>query len=99
MLQSALGPFCERRSSMNAKRFFIVVLAALLLLFAGLPTAFATPQPPPINPANFVRQVTNRNFPLRPGTTFYYQGSKEGVPANDEVYVTYQTKKILGVKC
>ena len=42
-------------------------------------------------------RVTNAWFPLRPGTTFVYRGTKDGKPARDVVTVTSRTKRILGV--
>ena len=53
--------------------------------------------PPPIDPSDFVSEVTNPYFPLEPGTTFIYEGESEGVPTRDEMIVTNQTKVILGV--
>ena len=52
---------------------------------------------PPIDPANFVTTIDNPYFPLRPGTAFHYQGMSEGTPQTDDMVVTDQTKKILGV--
>ncbi|HEY3217375.1 MAG TPA: hypothetical protein VGK93_12875 [Candidatus Eisenbacteria bacterium] len=51
----------------------------------------------PFEPDNFVKDVDNRYFPLRPGTTYTYRGvSKDGVELNT-VEVTHNTKTILGV--
>ena len=50
-----------------------------------------------INPADFVGYVDNKFFPLRPGTTFYYEGTKEGIPATNVMFVTHETKEILGI--
>lgn len=38
-------------------------------------------------------------FPLRPGTTFVYQGTKDGEPTRDVVTVTHRTKLIQGFRC
>jgi hypothetical protein len=54
---------------------------------------------PTIEPANFVRTIDNPYLPLKPGTTFVYEGTKEGQPQGDEVQVTHETKTILGVDC
>src|SRR6266481_4450914 len=54
---------------------------------------------PMIDPANFVRHVTNPFFPLPPGQTFVYEGhTKDGFVHNDFI-VTHKTKIILGVTC
>jgi hypothetical protein len=54
---------------------------------------------PIIEPANFVRRVTNPFFPLPPGQTFVYEGhTKDGFVHNDFI-VTRKTKVILGVTC
>jgi hypothetical protein len=57
------------------------------------------PYHPSIDPANFVKKIDNRYFPLEPGTTFLYKGVHEdGVtPQTDRQVVTHQTKQILGV--
>jgi hypothetical protein len=52
---------------------------------------------PEIDPANFVGQVDNRYFPLVPGTTFRYEQAGGGEQV--EVYVTRDTKVVMGVSC
>jgi hypothetical protein len=54
---------------------------------------------PKIDPANFVATIDNPFFPLKPGTTFLYKGVHENgtTPQTDEMVVTRQTKRILGV--
>jgi hypothetical protein len=49
---------------------------------------------PHINPAEFTTAVDNEYFPLEPGTTFVYQGGTE----RDEMTVTYDTRKVMGVE-
>jgi hypothetical protein len=67
------------------------VLAAVALI-----AAFALP--PPLPPASdFVRQVDNPWFPLKPGTVLRYHGDDEGPPATDVLRVTHRTKRILGI--
>lgn len=53
--------------------------------------------PATLSPSDFVSQVTNPWFPLKPGSVWHYKGLKEGVKTTDTVTVTYQTKRILGV--
>jgi len=50
---------------------------------------------PHINPAEFTTKVDNEYLPLKPGTTFVYEGGQE----RDEMSVTHQTKKVMGVEC
>jgi hypothetical protein len=59
------------------------------------------PYHPSIDPANFVKTIDNRYFPLKPGTTFLYQGVHENgkTPQTDKEVVTHRTKQILGVTC
>jgi hypothetical protein len=75
------------------------------------PTAPASPGPstspgasagpvgsvPQFDPANFVATADNPWFPLIPGTTFTYRGTKDGERAQDVFQVTRQTKNILGI--
>jgi hypothetical protein len=85
-----------------------VALVAALALGSGS-SAAAKPKPPPwelhgsyspkIDPANFVATIDNRYFPLKPGTTFHYKGFKGKTPQTDDMVVTDQTLRILGVKC
>lgn len=68
------------------------VLAVLLGACSGggdagkSPTA--SPYAPTIDPARFTDHVTNRYFPLSPGTTYVYEGTKDGTPQRNEVTVT-----------
>ncbi|MFN8160226.1 MAG: hypothetical protein U0R52_04165 [Solirubrobacterales bacterium] len=52
-----------------------------------------------IDPADFRRggRVTNRWFPLKPGSVYRYRGSKDGKPAVEVLRVTRRTKRIQGV--
>jgi hypothetical protein len=51
------------------------------------------------DPARFVARVENPWFPLRPGTTYVYRGTKDGQPSRDAFVVTGRTKVIQGVRC
>lgn len=91
----------------------ILVLAMCASLISGAavassaagaaPTAGTIPSgagpgwPATISPADFVREVTNPWFPLKPGSVWHYKGLKEGVKTADVVTATHRTKKILGV--
>jgi hypothetical protein len=50
---------------------------------------------PHINPSEFTTKVDNEYFPMKPGTTFLYEGKGE----RDEMSVTSETKKVMGVEC
>ena len=54
---------------------------------------------PVIDPANFVRHVTNPFFPLPPGQTFVYEGHTQDGFVHNDFIVTHKTKVILGVTC
>lgn len=57
------------------------------------------PYAPVIDPANFVAEVTNTYFPLKPGTTLVVDGTRDGVQRRDEMTITKETKTIMGVPC
>ena len=76
-------------------QFMLAILFALSNVAA---TNYVSKNPPQmIDPGNFVRHVDNKFLPLKPGTTFIFQGESEGIPTRDEMTVTNATKKILGV--
>ena len=58
---------------------------------------------PNIDPADFSTNVDNKYFPLKPGTTFVYEGTvtenNKDISERDEMAVTHQTKQIMGVAC
>jgi hypothetical protein len=80
---------------------FVPSLIGLALLVALVATAAspAAASGPNFDKDNFHHptRITNKFMPLDPGTTFVYQGTKDGAPASDNVIVTHQTKKIIGV--
>jgi hypothetical protein len=57
------------------------------------------PYNPIIDPDDFVDVIDNPYLPLKPGTTFIYEGITEDGNEHEEFQVTHQTKKILGVTC
>jgi hypothetical protein len=66
------------------------------------PTAVATLTPVgsgPPDPANFSATIDNPWFPLTPGTTLTYRGTKDGKAVIDVFRITNQTMTIAGVKC
>jgi len=52
---------------------------------------------PVLNPADFVRGVTNPYFPLPVGRTLIYRGIKDGESQVDRVHVTSHVKVIEGI--
>ncbi|HMK52270.1 MAG TPA: hypothetical protein VK551_07200 [Thermodesulfobacteriota bacterium] len=57
------------------------------------------PYDPAIDPANFVATIDNPYFPLTPDTTFIYEGQTAQGLEHNEVFVTTNTKVILGITC
>ena len=53
--------------------------------------------PATLSPSDFVPQVNNPWFPLKPGSVWHYKGLKEGMRTTDTVTATHRTKRILGV--
>jgi hypothetical protein len=47
----------------------------------------------------FSARVTNRWFPLTPGTVYSYVGAKDGKPSREVMTVTHRTKTIAGAPC
>jgi hypothetical protein len=75
-------------------------LVALLVLAGPIPgpSSVSSAPGPQFDPNNFVRTVDNPFFPLVPGTTYFYEGTSDGVPTSNITEVTNQTKRILGVR-
>jgi hypothetical protein len=57
------------------------------------------PYVPVIDPAHFVATIDNPFSPLKPGTTFIYEGQTVDGFEHVEFAVTHQTRVILGVTC
>ena len=83
---------------MDPRRVLSVPLAVgVVLLVVAVPGAKQQAAAQTTASPRFVRNITNRYFPLQPGTTFYYRGEKDGVPSSNIVEVTDQIKRIQGV--
>jgi hypothetical protein len=54
---------------------------------------------PNIDPARFTTSVDNEYFPLKPGTTFVYNGKTADSTEGDTVAVTPDTRNVMGVEC
>jgi hypothetical protein len=63
------------------------------------PTISLPPYKPAIDLSAFTDKITNPLFPLTPGMTYVYEGTRDGVPNHTEVTVTKETKTIMGVVC
>jgi hypothetical protein len=79
------------------------IIGSMLVLMAGCTSSSSSQEEqkayaPHINPTEFTTKVDNQYFPLKPGTTFFYQGNKQG-STRDEMAVTHSTKKVMGVEC
>jgi hypothetical protein len=77
----------------------IVGSMSVVLVVAGCtssPSQEEKPYAPHIDPADFTTTIDNEYFPLKPGTTFVYEG---GAQQYSEMTVTSDTKKIMGVEC
>jgi len=57
------------------------------------------PYDPVIKPSNFVTTIDNPYFPLKPGTTFVYEGQTAHGFEHSEFAVTHNTRVIQGVTC
>ncbi len=81
------------------------IIALLTLVAAAIMGALPVlaqgdgPYNPVIDPNNFVEGVDNPYFPLTPGTTFIYEGETEDGTEHIEVFVTDDTREILGIEC
>jgi hypothetical protein len=53
---------------------------------------------PRLDPADFVARVTNRWFPLEPGTAWRFRGTGENASETNTVTVTHDSKMILGIR-
>jgi hypothetical protein len=74
------------------------IIGSVLVIVAGCTSSSHKAQKayaPHINPADFTTTIDNKRFPLKPGTTFVYEGKGE----HDEMTVTHQTKNVMGVQC
>ena len=71
------------------------MILALVAGCAGSSSQEQKAYTPHINPAEFTTTIDNEYFPMKPGTTFVYQGGTE----RDEMTVTHSTKTVMGVEC
>src|SRR5215211_7657160 len=75
------------------------IIGSVLVLMAGCTSSSSSQKEksytPHIDPAEFTTKVDNEYFPMKPGTTFIYEGKGE----RDEMSVTHDTREVMGVEC
>jgi hypothetical protein len=76
------------------------IIGSVVVLMAGCTGGSSSQEEhkantPHINPAHFTTKVDNEYFPMKPGSTFIYVGKGE----RDEMSVTSETRKVMGVEC
>jgi len=77
----------------------VISIASLMLILStslALPSQAATFT---FSKSNFHNPliIDNKYFPLKPGTTFIYKGTKDGEPSSDNFQVTNKVKVIQGI--
>src|SRR5262245_37338970 len=84
-------------------RRFSTALLALAMAAAAAPASRAAhrsfARTSAAQPEGYVSEVTNKFFPLQPGTTQHCERTTDGVPSSDDFIDTRQTQLILGVRC
>ena len=82
---------------MNGRTFWILACAlAIGLLVAPVTSAKqGSKATMDFDPDDFVRHIDNPFFPLEPGTTFFYEGTEDGVPTSNEMFVTKDRKSVV----
>jgi hypothetical protein len=86
---------------------YVTIIVTLILTgCAGKSPTTGTSQPgaqetyaPVIDPASFVTVIDNPYLPMKPGTTFVYEGKTEKGNEHNETYISSETKVIKGVTC
>jgi hypothetical protein len=81
--------------------FSALTIAATAAMLASAATSGAAHRhgyEPVLNPANFVRKVTNPYFPLPVGRTLIYKGIKDGTTQVDRVHVLARTRVLEGIR-
>ncbi|MEP6601809.1 MAG: hypothetical protein ABJB49_08335 [Nitrospirota bacterium] len=90
---------CEKRATRSYENALTLCEEQNTLRLAVCDRLGGTPYQPKIDPANFTTVIDNPYFPLKPGTTFVYEGPTEDGFEHVEFAVTHNTKVILGVTC
>lgn len=78
-------------------------MLVILLFYAGCKSSESTdpvsPWDPQVDPADFVTNFSNPNFPITPGRTMVYYGQSDGETDSIEVTATLETKTVMGIQC
>jgi hypothetical protein len=84
---------------MGQKALLSAIVGSVIVLLAGCTSSSSQDQQkaytPKIDPADFTTTIDNEYFPMKPGTIFLYKGGTE----RDQMTVTSDTKKVMGVEC
>jgi len=98
MSRQGLVAAAYRSRCLNSCRCFLVraLLSATLIVAAGSATAAGDSS---VDPANFATKIDNPWFPLTPGTTLTFEGTKDNKHAVRVSSVTSRTMVIEGVTC
>src|SRR5262249_48880597 len=86
-----------RRKTLAALTAATTAGALGLLVPAMAGTSASSGYEPVLNPANFVRSITNPYFPLPVRRTLIYRGIRDGVTQIDTVHVTSKTRVLEGI--
>ena len=85
---------------MTCKPGILLLLVCIAGVYVMSAPGYAADVTPSFDPANFTgAAIDNPYFPLKPGTTFYYEGQKDGIPASNVTQVTRATQLVDGVVC
>jgi hypothetical protein len=84
---------------MRAITLWSAIVGSGLVLMAGCTSSSSQKEQkaysPHIDPAEFTTKIDNEYFPMKPGTTFLYEGGTQ----RGQMSVTNHTKKVMGVEC
>jgi hypothetical protein len=86
-----------RRKVFAALAAAVLAGASGLLVSGGAGALARHGYEPVLDPADFVRSITNPYFPLPVGRTLVYRGIRDGVTQIDTVHVTSQTRVLEGI--
>lgn len=94
------------RGKKQALRLLYILIAVLVLMDVIFFSIYSSSKSssndeeynPIINSSDFSTKIDNQYFSLVPRTRYIYEGETEGGRERNEVYVTTETKEVMGVK-